>query len=843
MLCLLALLSSTALARQELPDGVVLTNGVPDASQAAKSRRSSGSSTASLDPSASTQYLIAKGSNSVSYYTPGLDQPPSVPAAQIRIVGTTAVADEAPHKVIFQSSLDVPDAVTVRMVDGQQLKMRILGLIYLYPTNGGFQTLVLARVKQCQGEVQADSTRVVYRDAFEGLLANVVYDYSERQFSQSVVLLRRPPAPESLGLSSQKTLLAVMTEVFDPPAVRLATQAVDLSAANLAAGATLPNLMSDQIIQFPTMHIAKGVAFGYSSRDSSVAVQKTFKEINGRWFLVESVPFPLIQSELESLTASISSPRASPLQEAMEVSRKEMHDATARWDAVAFAKAASPPRRSGDLALGAGYAEGGQGLVLDYILVSSAVLDLNLSKYNADRTGPAAIGYATNDFWNGYKTFGLGNTAPWTVYWTGSGGALSNYSTVTVTNGNTQQLNNLGDGMYGYFLYHLGGGGVSMTVTITNLLTSGSADNYYDLYVYGHGASPGNDENTIVSAATYLYPTAQTSYGTRGTTIWGNGWSNTTWEAGQQYVRFRSVDIKRNATNSSAFSALQLTVQPNVYGYAEIGGVQLVPSSAVPATSNAVSGLLNIAFGGTSPKLGPAVVGVATNDVWNEYHHAGVSSLVSVTNLLWSDSNASPVTMTVSNAPGEWNNGAGDNMYGPYTYQYGGAIPITFTNLANGVYDFYVYGHSPADDPGSVFKLTSGTNAYPGKGTTIWDSSWNSTNWDESMQYVVYRGVPVTTNGLITLTVLPDDANYAIINGIQINLPSPSSDTDSNLDGIPDWWCLQYGLNPRIPGLASNTAPDGLTYLVNFIQGRNPIAGGVLDTNNTLSLTVYTPLK
>ena len=830
-------------AQSVAPTIVSYTNGVADSSQSTR-----GDHTRTARSRKSSATLVGKHLPSAPFHASS--PVPAPPTGEIAISGATAVAAYAPHKVVFQSSLSEDNAVDLHMIDGLQLHTHIVGLAYITVTNGGYQNVLLAAIQPCQGQVLS-GTQVIYKNAFAGLAADVLYEYTDHAFSQSVILHQRPPPPHTFGFSDRETQLAVITSFGSATPPRLVPSQIDLATASLASATNAPASLPDTDIQWPTMHIARGHAFSYPVGESSVPVLKMVQTLTdaatgtATTYLVEAVPYRLVKSELDQLTAAAAPGRRQTIEQALTQPTPATARSGSRQPPPPFQTAGTPkPGNSATQHLASLQPAEDPGLVLDYIIVSSAILDIGLDNNDGDRSGFAAVGYSANDFWSGYGTFGPGNPGWWTTYWSGSGGALTSYSRVAVSvNSDSQGFNGIAsDLMYGYFLYASDSNNI--VVTITNLLTSGSADNYYNVYVYGHGGASGNDENTVVSLSTYLNPAAPVSYGTRGTTIWGNGWNSTNWEAGQQYVRFQNVDVKRNSTNSAAFSAIQLTIKPNIYGITEVAGVQIVPSSAVSNATNPVASLLNVNFAAySSNKLGLAAIGGGTNDFWNGYHHPGVSSLVTVTNLLWSDSNACPVTMTVSNAPGEWNNGVADGMYSGYSYAYGTPVTITFTNLANGTYDFFVYGHSPVNDPGSVFTLKTGTNTFATKGTTIWDGSWNSTNWDEGMQYIAYRRVPVVSNQLITLTVLPDDAGYSIINGVQINLAASSTTTDSNGDGIPDWWCWQYGLNPHAAGLATTTAPDGLTYLLNYTQGRNPIAGGVTDTSNLIGFNVFTPLQ
>lgn len=77
--------------------------------------------------------------------------------------------------------------------------------------------------------------------------------------------------------------------------------------------------------------------------------------------------------------------------------------------------------------------------------------------------------------------------------------------------------------------------------------------------------------------------------------------------------------------------------------------------------------LLNVDFGNNT-KTGFAAIGQTANDYWNPYVMP-YYWLGTLQNILWSDQSASPVDITVANAPGQWGNGlCVDPMYASFIY-------------------------------------------------------------------------------------------------------------------------------------------------------------------------------
>jgi hypothetical protein len=58
--------------------------------------------------------------------------------------------------------------------------------------------------------------------------------------------------------------------------------------------------------------------------------------------------------------------------------------------------------------------------------------------------------------------------------------------------------------------------------------------------------------------------------------------------------------------------------------------------------------------------------------------------------------------------------------------------------------------------------------------------------------------------------------------------------TDSDHDGIPDTWEIAHGLNPDDASDAQKTAPNGYTYLENYLNGIDPNVTASTNSNTSL---------
>lgn len=249
------------------------------------------------------------------------------------------------------------------------------------------------------------------------------------------------------------------------------------------------------------------------------------------------------------------------------------------------------------------------------------------------------------------------------------------------------------------------------------------------------------------------------------------------------------------------------------------------------------SALLNVSFGVPTNKVGAAAVSRQTNDFWNIYTGPWVS-LKTITNLLWSTQfpATSSVSMTVSNAPGQWGNNTGDPMYDGYIYpQNWGNIQVTVSNLPAGLYDFYLYGHGGADAQNSRFQLwwyNSTSNAYvcagekcTATGSQWWNQSitnWWNTNTLGQGYFSLYQSILVDSNHPVQIIVLPDSAGYSIINGLQI-----VASVDADGDGLLDWYESQIGTNPYDP----DTDYDGRSDYEELRESTSPVNSNSFTTN------------
>jgi len=444
------------------------------------------------------------------------------------------------------------------------------------------------------------------------------------------------------------------------------------------------------------------------------------------------------------------------------------------------------------------------------------------------KTGFAATGLTTNDFWNTYVV---------------DSGALSNLEFVdgtasgagmTVANAGGVYGNGASDPMYGVYLFSSPPFGNSI-LTITNLSAG-----LYDFYLYGHG----NQDN---QSGIFQLTVGLENYGTEATTN-GSGWLSPVWQEGVQYVEFTNVIVLAGQT-------ITITVEQGASGYDVLSGLQMdavpLPSSPFisiqPTNEEVMQGstaTFTVLAGGATPlayqwlfndvnisaatnsgytvnypqqtnagnytvivtntfgtvtslvaaltvgvpfidvaftddlitdKTGFAATGETTHDFWNTCKLTGgepYSSAFGLPDLETVDGAASGAGLAVTDPEtffDAYSNGASDPMYGVYIYPLPSFdnITVTVTNLIAGAYDFYLYGHGNEDNQDSVYQLTVGARNYGTEATTN-GSGWLSPVWEEGVQYVEFTNVGVCAGETITILVEPGVGDVSAISGLQI---------------------------------------------------------------------------
>jgi hypothetical protein len=512
---------------------------------------------------------------------------------------------------------------------------------------------------------------------------------------------------------------------------------------------------------------------------------------------------------------------------------------------------------------------------LNVLLPASRLIDVAFTYATVtSKTGFAATGVTTNDFWNTYNP--NSGTLPILAFVDGTAAGAG----MTVADVGGAYGNGASDPMYGIYLYSLG---ADITVTVTNLVAG-----LYDFYLYGHG-------NHDIQNSVFQLMVGSQSCGTEATTN-GSGWLSPVWQEGVQYVEFLSVSVSVGETviitvepgdngdrilsglqmaslsrsSSSAFIVTQPAGQTVVPGSTATfsvvaagttpftyqwrfdnanisaatnssysvtnaqptndGNYSVIVTNAYGGVTSAVAALsvitpfdpvIDVAFMGppVTGKTGFAATGVASNDFWNSYSTIATPGLLP--NLKCVDGTASLSGLTLANGGGTYQNGASDPMYDNYVFTDTGNITVTVTNVMAGLYNFYLYGHGNEDIQNSIFQLTVGSQSYGSEATTN-GSGWLSSIWQKGVQYVEFTNVIISAGQTITITVEPGASPYAVLAGLQMAPVLPpliinASNQFVNASQLVVITNYAFSSNGPISFRLGSTAPAGASITTNGI--------------------------
>jgi hypothetical protein len=178
------------------------------------------------------------------------------------------------------------------------------------------------------------------------------------------------------------------------------------------------------------------------------------------------------------------------------------------------------------------------------------------------KVGSGAVGLTANDFWNG--DYHPGNCAVTLANLKWSDQTVSPVA-MTVLNGPGLWFNSLPDLMFRTYMYASDGGNIRITL---NDLPAGICN----VYLYGHTPNP--DDNAV-----FELWSDEVSWGTKGTSLVGDGPTYATWEVGQQYVLFKDVTV-------TAGKPVVIHAKHTTYGYNNVSGMQIAYTGAADSDAD-----------------------------------------------------------------------------------------------------------------------------------------------------------------------------------------------------------------------------------------------------------------
>ncbi|MCL5097137.1 MAG: hypothetical protein M1608_06355, partial [Candidatus Omnitrophica bacterium] len=215
---------------------------------------------------------------------------------------TGAIANQGPHQVIFSKNL-LAEGGTIDLLtpDGKRLRAVPVGLGWKNAKTGQFAWI--ARAQDTVGVIQPPNV-VVYENAFDSIQANLVVTYTTAGIEVWVVLKENPILPE--GFEAESSLFQVITEFLEVPTAvseKILTRHTPPTA--IAENWVEPEL-TDVFTDWGAMQLWPGRAFplvesGATTNLSEARVFKHWQNVDNRSLLFETLPYPVIRSELEKL--------------------------------------------------------------------------------------------------------------------------------------------------------------------------------------------------------------------------------------------------------------------------------------------------------------------------------------------------------------------------------------------------------------------------------------------------------------------------------------------------------------------------------------------------------------
>jgi hypothetical protein len=176
--------------------------------------------------------------------------------------------------------------------DGKRLRSHVLGLRLTDSSTG--RSWWIAQVKDTVGEI-VPPNQVWYRDAFEGLAADVRCVAGRGGFEADVVLRENPELPPDF--TPEHTLLEVITEFLDPPEVVVRPVPLDPATG-----------LVDEDPDFGTMIMTRGKVFviptdgrAAEALDPGPVVRKQWQKTGERTLLIEAIPLLTLRPLLAAL--------------------------------------------------------------------------------------------------------------------------------------------------------------------------------------------------------------------------------------------------------------------------------------------------------------------------------------------------------------------------------------------------------------------------------------------------------------------------------------------------------------------------------------------------------------
>ncbi|MCC6234313.1 MAG: hypothetical protein IT580_16845 [Verrucomicrobiales bacterium] len=229
-----------------------------------------------------------------------------------------AAAIKGQQKITFAHNIAQRGAIRITGSEGTIIKNNPVGL-YFHDRRSG-DSVRLATIRPTVGVI-IPPNQVLYRDAFEGLRADLLYTYQKDQFEADVILRERPREPETFGMSSGTTDVEMLTEFLDSPEPsKHRTQYRQLGLKEGGETNSMEEIANDDIA-FAEIQFKVGQAFSEKERrntQSATPVRKTWETLGQRSVLREQLEFDAVRTAFAALPRN-ELPRATIVQAGIDL--------------------------------------------------------------------------------------------------------------------------------------------------------------------------------------------------------------------------------------------------------------------------------------------------------------------------------------------------------------------------------------------------------------------------------------------------------------------------------------------------------------------------------------------
>jgi len=288
-------------------------------------------------------------------------------SGEIEVINGVGVARHGQHQVIWAANANTAGAVDLQSPDGKRFLSHVLGIAFTDRKTGA--SVFLATTKDSIGQVVG--SQVIYKDAFDGISADIVYTYSPAKFEQDIVFREALPDPSGppWNMNADSVLVEVYTEFIDPPDAVIKNVTLQSVTGPAARQAMVEPDLIDQQLDFGAMQIGAGT--GFSNGDAGAndtSVSKSFEVRDQRHVLIEKIEYKAAIGRMAALAkpAALTKDQVAAIERSIKRDRNGVAHAALPGKPRLAARQEKRPIRTAQLSLPT------HGFVMDYSQVNSA---------------------------------------------------------------------------------------------------------------------------------------------------------------------------------------------------------------------------------------------------------------------------------------------------------------------------------------------------------------------------------------------------------------------------------------------------------------------------------------